>query len=95
MQVAAMRPGSDRPRAPQPGSAGVRLATVHQPGTYICDWSGHLLRISDRDARERRFVELVSAVSGPLTVTRISANPRLSRLEARALAGRLGLTANF
>jgi hypothetical protein len=71
------------------------LAALHEPGTYICDWSGHLLRVCETDCGGSRFASTRDANSRRWTATRISADPHLSRFAARALAIRLGLSVNF
>jgi len=71
------------------------LDALDEPGTYICDWSGHLLRVSDADPGTNRFATVRHTDSKPWTVTRISADPRISRLEAKALASGFGLRVAF
>ncbi len=71
------------------------LAVVDEPGTYVCDWSGHLLRVPETDRGASRFATVCEAGSRRWTVTRISPDPQLSRFEARALAHRFGLIVNF
>ncbi|MFQ5805689.1 MAG: hypothetical protein ACE5I3_04480 [Phycisphaerae bacterium] len=71
------------------------LDALLEPGTYICNWSGHLLRVSDTDPDGNRFATLRHTVSEPWTVTRISADPHISRFKAKALAGSFGLSVNF
>jgi hypothetical protein len=76
--------------------AQVPLDTVDAPGAYVCNWNGHLLRISQRSllpAGGSLALNIVGAE--PLTVTRISENPDLPLSEARGLAWRFGLSVGF
>jgi len=80
-----------------PANSGdsVPLDAVDAPGTYICDWSGHLLRVSDSNPAGLRFTALRQPSATSWTVTRISDNPRLPRFQAKALATSFGITTNF
>jgi hypothetical protein len=77
--------------------AGVQvpLDTVDAPGAYVCNWSGHLLRISERSLLPAGPLAMNIVGAEPLTVTRISENPDLPLSEARGLAWRLGLSVGF
>ena len=57
--------------------AQVPLDTVDAPGAYVCNWSGHLLRISERSLLPAGPLALNIVGAEPLTVTRISENPDL------------------
>lgn len=71
------------------------LDALHEPGTYVCNWSGHLLRIHDSEREGHRFANAGRHTAGSWTVTRISADPRISRQQAKVLAHSFGLSANF
>lgn len=73
----------------------VPLDALDEPGTYICNWSGHLLRIPEGDLDDSRFAILRDANAQPWTVTKISEDPRISRFQAKALASSFGLNVNF
>jgi len=73
----------------------VPLHALDEPGTYICNWNGHLLRIPEAELDASRFAAIRRADSQPWTVTRLSADPHISRFEARALANSLGLSTSF
>jgi hypothetical protein len=77
-------------------SVGVSLPldALSEPGTYLCNWSGHLLRVPELDRGHPRF-STAGRNAATWTVTRISADPLISRHEARSLAQRLGLTTSF
>lgn len=65
------------------------------PGTYVCNWSGHLLRVpgDGLGAARRPPINLVG--TEPLLVTKISENPYLAVNRARTLAQTLDVWANF
>ena len=78
-------------------SVGISLPldTLKDPGTYVCNWSGHLLRVPEADRGTTRFSAAGGRHSTAWTVTRISADPRISRHEAKTLADGLGLSTSF
>ena len=69
------------------------LDELTEPGTYICNWSGHLLRVHESDPA--RFAAVRRTGGRQWTVTRISNTPDISRVQAKALANRLGLNTAF
>lgn len=71
------------------------LDALGEPGTYVCNWSGHLLRVHDGECEGHRFVSAGRQRAGTWTVTRISADPRISRQQAKVLAHSFGLSTNF
>jgi len=76
-----------------PAEKPVPLESVNEPGTYICNWSGNLLRVHETDTQ--RFTAACHAPPQRWTVTRISTNPGLSLGAARLLATRFGLSTSF
>jgi hypothetical protein len=78
-------------------SVGVSLPlnALSEPGTYVCNWSGHLLRVPEADRGTHRFSTSGAHRTAAWTVTRISADPRISQYQAKALADRLGLATSF
>jgi hypothetical protein len=79
---------------PVPG-ATVPFGSVSSPGAYICNWNGHLLRIPERTIVPSDALRLETAGREPLMVTKISDDPGVPLVEARALALQLGLLAGF
>jgi hypothetical protein len=87
--------------APKKYSAGYPLgqvmpfASICEPGAYICNWSGHLLRVP-ADARSSGGGPIVNFV-GPdnMLVTKVSENPYIPVTRARLLAADFGIAANF
>lgn len=82
-------------RGPQSVGTAIRLAAVDEPGTYICNWSGHVLRVTEADVESNRFASVPHAAIEPHLVTRISPDPHISRLAAKTLASSFGLATNF
>ena len=71
------------------------LDALKEPGTYLCNWSGHLLRVPEADRGISRFSAAGARRAGTWTVTRISADPQISRYQAKSLADKLGLATSF
>lgn len=78
-------------------ASGMRIQfdSIQEPGAYICNWSGHLLRIPD-DAVAPGRSPLVNVIGlEPLYVTKISDNPFVTLTKARMLACNLDVSVNF
>jgi hypothetical protein len=75
--------------------AGVSVPfdAIGAPGAYVCNWSGHLLRVPEGAAGRALGLNIVG--HEPLTVTKISDDPQVSLTDARHLAAGLGVTAGF
>ena len=69
--------------------------TIRDPGTYVCNWNGYLLRVPSGalSPGPGRVINLIGVE--PLLVTRISADPELPVSHARQLASDLGLRIRF
>ena len=69
--------------------------SINEPGTYVYNWSGHLLRVPD-DAVTPGRSPLINML-GPeqLFVTRISENPFAPVTKCRLLASNLDVAVNF
>lgn len=68
---------------------------INEPGAYICNWSGHLLRVPEDGVTAGRspMVNIIGAE--PLTVTKISDNPFITVTKAKLLASNFDLNVNF
>ena len=79
------------------GSAGTTILwdQINEPGAYICNWSGHLVRVpQDGVARGRSpLVHLVANV--PLFVTKIANDPFITVTKARMIASNLDMSVSF
>ena len=68
---------------------------IAEPGAYIANWSGHLIRVpEDGVARGRSPVINMIGVN-PLTVTKITDNPFVTLTKARLLAANLDVEVSF
>ncbi len=69
--------------------------SISEPGTYVCNWSGHLLRVPD-DAVTPGRSPLINML-GPeqLFVTKISNNPFTPVTKCRLVAANLDIAVNF
>ncbi len=68
---------------------------VNEPGAYICNWSGHLLRIPEDGVASGRSPVLNIVGSEPLFVTKISDNPFITITKAKLLAANWDVDVNF
>lgn len=72
----------------------VPFDAIGTPGAYVCNWSGHLLRVSqDVLGPDRRPINIIG--SAPLYVTKISDDPQIPVNRARALATAQQLEVRF
>lgn len=76
---------------------GTRLPfeAVQEPGCYICNWSGHLLRIPEDGVAPGRSPLLTIVGKEPLFVTKISENPYIPITKAKVMASNFDLNVNF
>ncbi len=80
-----------------PPGAGVVMPfeSIGEPGAYICNWSGHLLRVPE-DAVVRGRSPAVNIVGpGSISVTKISNDPFITRTKAKLLAANFDVEADF
>ena len=88
------QPGTDKPFGMQSG-ATVPFDSIQDSGAYICNWSGHLLRVPDDGVSPGRSPLLDLLGTEPLLVTKISTNPFLAVTKARILASNYDLPVSF
>jgi len=73
----------------------VPFESINEPGCYVCNWSGHLLRVPEDGVAPGRS-PLVSIVGREqLFVTKISSNPYIPATKARILAANCDVFCNF
>ncbi len=68
---------------------------INQPGTYLCNWSGHLLRIPEDAVQLGRSPTLQIRAKEQLYVTKLSDDPFVPLTKARMVASDLDHAVNF
>ena len=68
---------------------------LNEPGCYICNWSGHLLRVPQDGVQFGRSPLLSIIGREPVFVTKISDNPFIPLTKARLLAADCDVNVNF
>ncbi len=78
-------------------SPGTRVCfdQISEPGCYICNWSGHLMRVPPDGIAPGRSPLLNMVGCEPLFVTKICDNPYIPVTKARMLAADYDLAVNF
>jgi len=71
------------------------FVAINEPGCYICNWSGHLLRVPEDGVKPGRSPLLSISAFEPLFVTKISNNPYIPLSKARMLAADCDVVVNF
>ena len=69
--------------------------SISEPGAYVCNWSGHLLRVPDDSLKAGRSPTISMRGREPLFVTKIANDPFVQRSKARLLASDGDLPVNF
>ena len=87
------------PSALAPAAAGVgntfAFDQIDNPGTYVCNWSGHLLRVPEDGTKLGRSPVLEIRGKEQLHVTKLSSDPFVALTKARMIASDLDLPVNF
>jgi hypothetical protein len=73
----------------------IPFEAINDPGCYVCNWSGHLLRVPEDSIKPGRSPLITIRGNEPLFVTRISGDPFLSVSKARQLAADCDVPVNF
>lgn len=68
---------------------------LREPGTYVCNWSGHLLRVPPDAVKPGRYPCVAMTGARILYLTKISDDPFLPVEEARLLAADHDQNVNF
>ncbi len=78
-------------------SFGTKLAfeNISEPGCYVCNWSGHLIRVPEDGVAPGRSPLLTIVGCETLFVTKISDNPYIPLTKAKVLASNADLNVNF
>ena len=77
------------------GGTTIAFDCICEPGAYICNWSGHLLRVPEDGVTAGRSPMLNIIGPEPLYVTKISDNAYIPVTKARLLAANWDLFVNF
>lgn len=73
----------------------LRYDQINDPGAYVCNWSGHLLRIPEDGVKPGRSPVFEIRGKGELFVTKLSDDPYVTITKARMLASDCDLAVNF
>ena len=73
----------------------VPFEELQEPGCYICNWSGHLLRVPEDGVAPGRSPLISMVAWEPLYVTKISDNPFITITKAKMIASNLDCHVNF
>ena len=73
----------------------VPFDAINEPGCYICNWSGHLLRVPEDGVAPGRSPLINVIGPEPLYVTKISDNPYIPLTKARMVACNYDMKVNF
>ncbi len=75
--------------------ASFPLDAISTPGAYVCNWSGHLLRVPREAVSGGRTPSFNIVGTEPLTVTKISDDPNVPLRFAKRTAQELALRVTF
>jgi len=73
----------------------IPFESVNQPGCYVCNWSGHLLRVPEDGIKPGRSPLLSIKGQETLFVTKICGDPFIPVSKARMLAADCDVAVNF
>ncbi len=68
---------------------------ITDTGTYVCNWSGHLLRVPEDAVKPGRSPLIDMRGKEQLIVTKISQDPFITLTQARIVASDLDQEVNF
>ena len=68
---------------------------INEPGAYVTDWSGSLLRFPEDSIKPGRSPLMNMVGKEPLYVTKISENPYVALTKARQMAANFDCNVNF
>jgi hypothetical protein len=92
MTTAVAQAGDDWIGLVSPG-VSIPFDSIRSPGTYICNWNGHLLRIPESALVPDGVINIVGPE--PLFVTKLSDDPAVPLSKARQAATELHRAPNF
>lgn len=79
------------------GSVGTTILwdQINDPGSYICNWSGHLLRVPQDGIAPGRSPLVNLVANEQLFVTKISDDPFITITKAKLIASNFDISINF
>ena len=92
-------PNTPQSRGAALGTSGfgaqIPFESINEVGCYVCNWSGHLLRVPEDSIKHGRSP--LMSITGPETLfaTKISTNPFIAVSKARILAADCDVPVNF
>jgi len=88
---------SDQNRHQQTQGFGTQIPfeAINEPGCYICNWSGHLLRIPEDAIKPGRSPVINLKGWETLYVTKVCSDPYIPVTKARMLASDCDVHVNF
>jgi hypothetical protein len=86
-----------KPEAPEIKGLGTQcpFEALKEPGCYLSNWSGHLIRMPNDALKDGRSPLLEILGKETMFVTKLSSDPFISITKARMLAADLDLPVNF
>ena len=73
----------------------IPFEAINEAGCYVCNWSGHLIRVPEDAVKPGRSPLLSIKGTEPLFVTRLSYDPYVPLSKARMLAADCDVIVNF
>ncbi len=73
----------------------ITFDAINDPGAYICNWSGHLLRVPEDAVKPGRSPVVSMKGPEPLFVTKVCSDPYIPVTKARLLAADCDVSVNF
>lgn len=77
------------------GLVQLPFESIQEPGCYLSNWSGHLIRVPNDGLKEGRSPLIDVRGKEPMIVTKLSDDPFLTVSKARMIAADLDLPVNF
>ena len=88
--------GTGMPMGSQGCTGGmIPFQQINEPGAYVCNWNGHLLRVPPDGVAMGRSPLLNIVGRDPLFVTKICDDPYVTVTKARLLACNFDVCVNF
>jgi hypothetical protein len=73
----------------------IQFEDIHEPGAYVFNGSGHLLRVPEEGCQLSGAHEVSILANEPIFVTKVSDDPFIAISKARSLAGDCDLDVHF